>query len=132
MEDLLGKALGAIAAFCESVAISEIRILQCDVVVTVDEWVRVEELEAYEIRGMGGSDMSAALVRLADDPEVESVIVLTDGDIAYPNEEPPYRLLWALVGDDRYGVPMGADLSDGDCDFRERFRYGRSVVLDLD
>ena len=60
------------------------------------------ELEAHGwrpgviLRGYGGSDMSPAMLHLADDPRVEAVIVLTDGDIAYPPAAMPYDVLWVL------------------------------------
>ena len=41
--------------------------------------------------------MSPAMDQLADDPEVAAVLVLTDGYISYPAEEPPYAVLWGLV-----------------------------------
>jgi hypothetical protein len=42
---------------------------------------------------------------LAGDPEVEAVIVLTDGDIAYPGEPMPYAVLWALTSPNDYFKP---------------------------
>ena len=40
--------------------------------------------------------MTPAMLQLAEDPQVESVIVLTDGLISYPADPPPYRVLWGL------------------------------------
>jgi hypothetical protein len=37
--------------------------------------------------------------RLAEDPEIKSAMILTDGYIYYPTIEPSYRLLWVLIGD---------------------------------
>lgn len=93
----LPPVLGIIGSFCENNDVGEVHILQCDVRVTADEWVAPEELRTYEIRGMGGSDMSPALEQLAEDPEVQTAIVITDGMIDYPNEEPPYHVLWAVI-----------------------------------
>ena len=73
------------------------RIIQCDVTVTVDEWVEAASLGEYRISGYGGSDMAPALVRLAEDPEVQSAIVITDGDIDYPESAPPFDVLWVLT-----------------------------------
>lgn len=100
MEDELPAVLGMIAAFGESAAVSVVHVLQCDVGVTVDEWLEPEALEHYEIRGFGGSDLTPALARLADDPSVEAAVVVTDGAIAYPAEPPLYAVLWAVVGSD--------------------------------
>ena len=54
--------------------------------------------------------MSPGLRRLAEDPEVEAALVLTDGYVDYPPEEMPYRVLWVLIGDDvspSYEPPYG-------------------------
>jgi predicted metal-dependent peptidase len=79
--------------------VSDVRLVQCDVTVTSDRWVEPEQLAEFEVSGFGYSDMSPAILHLAADPEVESVLVLTDGYIDYPKEPPPYRVLWALIGD---------------------------------
>lgn len=68
-----------------------------------------EELEHYVIHGFGGSDLSPALARLADDPGVEAVVVVTDGAIDYPAEPPPFAVLWAVVngGNPHFQPPYG-------------------------
>ena len=63
--------------------------MQCDVGVTADEWLDPEALLSYKVTGFGGSDMSPAMLQLADDPEVAAVLVLTDGYITFPAAEPP-------------------------------------------
>jgi predicted metal-dependent peptidase len=77
--------------------------------VTVDDRVSPDELAHYKIAGYGGSDMSPAMVYLADDPEVEAAVVLTDGYISYPASPMPYTLLWALTpgGDALFNPPYG-------------------------
>jgi hypothetical protein len=96
MSDDVPFALGAIADFCEAVGIDEIRLVQCDTAVTSDEMLSPTELAEYEISGYGGSDLTAALTKLGADPRVTAAIVITDGDIAYPNDPMPYAVLWAL------------------------------------
>jgi predicted metal-dependent peptidase len=97
MVNTLPKILGLLASFCEGAGVNQVHILQCDVGVTADEWLDPGELASYKITGFGGSDMSPAMDELADDPEVNAVLVLTDGYISYPAEEPPYAVLWGLV-----------------------------------
>jgi predicted metal-dependent peptidase len=80
--------------------VNQVHILQCDVGVTADEWLDPGELAGYKITGFGGSDMSPAMDELTADPEVDAVLVLTDGYIDYPAEEPPYSVLWGLVDGD--------------------------------
>lgn len=96
MADDIPVALGALADFSEAVGIDVIRIVQCDTVVTSDEELSSAELAEYEVKGYGGSDMTPALVALAEDPRVTAAVVITDGEIAIPAEAPPFALLWAL------------------------------------
>jgi predicted metal-dependent peptidase len=58
-----------------------------------------EDLAEFRIGGFGGSDMAPGINRLAEAPEIQSAMILTDGYIYYPTIEPPYRLLWVLIGD---------------------------------
>jgi predicted metal-dependent peptidase len=96
MTDEIPRALGAIADFCEGAGVDQVHLLQCDTDVSRDELVTPEELARYAISGYGGSDMSPAMLRLADDLEVEAAIVLTDGCITYPDAPMPYQVLWVL------------------------------------
>ena len=102
----LAKALGVIGYFCENAGVTQAHLLQCDVTVTRDEWLEPEQLQAYEIRGFGGSDMSPAMQQMAQDPEVEAVIVLTDGMIDYPSDPTPYDVLWAVCHDYELDPPF--------------------------
>jgi predicted metal-dependent peptidase len=98
MVDFLPRALGAIAAFCDAGGVGEVRVVQCDIEVTSDRWVEPPELAEFQVAGFGYSDMSPGLLHLAEDPEVEAALLLTDGYIEYPAEPMPYRLLWGLIG----------------------------------
>lgn len=89
-------ALGAIADFCEAAGIDDIRLVQCDTVVTSDEMLSPGELADYQVSGYGGSDLTPALMTLAEDPRVTAAVVITDGDISYPSEGVPFAVLWAL------------------------------------
>jgi predicted metal-dependent peptidase len=99
MTDFLPRALGAISFFAEGAGVAEVHVLQCDEEVTHDDWVDPEDLAEFRVGGFGGSDMAPGINRLAEDPEVLSVLVLTDGYIYYPSAEPPFRVLWVLIGD---------------------------------
>ena len=108
MGQTLGRALGVIASFCAGAGVNEVRVVQCDEQVTSDEVVTVDGLERYPVRGFGGSDMSPALWHLASDPQVEAAIVITDGDVAYPETPMPYPVLWVLTENaDRFTPPYG-------------------------
>lgn len=97
MLSTLPHILGLLASFCEGAGVTQVHVMQCDVGVTADDWLDPAELAAYRVTGFGGSDMSPAMDALADDPEVSAVLVLTDGLISYPADEPPYAVLWGLV-----------------------------------
>jgi predicted metal-dependent peptidase len=96
MSDEIPLALGAIADFCDMAGVDEIRVVQCDTVVTSDEVLAPAALAEYAISGYGGSDLTPALAALAEDPRVSAAIIITDGDISYPAEPMPYAVLWAL------------------------------------
>jgi predicted metal-dependent peptidase len=116
MVDILPRALGAIAYFAESSGVAEVHLVQCDIEVTNDDWVEPQRLEEYNIRGFGYSEMAPGMNHLAEDPEVRATLVLTDGYIDYPAVEPPFSVLWVLIGSyDREFEP----------------RYGDVVYMDL-
>jgi predicted metal-dependent peptidase len=115
MIEELPRALGAIADFCEAVAVDRIRLLQCDVAVTSDETLSPPELARYQVSGFGGSDLTPAMELLAADPQVRAAAVITDGDIQFPTAAMPYAVLWVLPPTRSAGFAPG---------------YGRIVVMD--
>ena len=96
MSDEIPHALGAIADFCDAVGVDQVRLIQCDTAVTADESIDPAQLENYPVSGYGGSDLTPAMEHLSRDPVVRAVIVITDGEIDYPREAPPYSVLWVL------------------------------------
>lgn len=98
MADDIPFAIGAIADFCEATGTDDIRVIQCDTTVTSDERLSPAELAEYQVRGYGGSDLTAAFAALVEDPRVAAVIVITDGDIAYPKDAMPFAVLWVVPG----------------------------------
>jgi predicted metal-dependent peptidase len=96
MAEEIPRALGAIADFCEAVAVDRIRLLQCDVAVTSDETLSPTELAHYHVAGFGGSDLTPAMELLAADPQVTAAAIITDGDIQFPADPMPYAVLWVL------------------------------------
>jgi predicted metal-dependent peptidase len=97
MDEEIPRALGAIADFCDATGVDEIRLLQCDADVTGDDRLSPTELTRFQVNGYGGSDLSPALMRLAADPQVKAAAVITDGDIAFPDEPLPFDVLWILT-----------------------------------
>lgn len=90
------RALGAIADFCEAVGVDRIRLVQCDTEVGRDEILSPLELARWQVTGYGGSDLTPAMQRLAEDNETTAAVVITDGDIDYPQKPVPYTVLWVL------------------------------------
>jgi len=115
MAEEIPRALGAIADFCDSVAVDQIRLLQCDVIVTSDELLSPTELAQHAVTGYGGSDLTPAMELLAADPQVRAAAIVTDGDVQYPADPMPYAVLWLL--------PPGRSAA-----FHPG--YGRVVVMD--
>jgi predicted metal-dependent peptidase len=113
MSDEIPRALGAIADFCDAVAVDQIRLVQCDTAVTSDQFLSPAEVAIHTIAGYGGSDLSPALHHLAEDPHVKAVVVLTDGEIEYPKEKMPYDVLWLLPanGSPSFHPPYGVVLA---------------------
>jgi predicted metal-dependent peptidase len=107
MRGEIAHALGSIMAFGRGANIEAVRILQCDNAVTADDIVDIEDLATFEVSGFGGSDMSPAMLHLAEDPQVTAVVVITDGYIDYPELAPPYEVLWVVYDNDDFSPPYG-------------------------
>jgi predicted metal-dependent peptidase len=107
MTNELPRALGAIGEFCDAAGVDQVRLLQCDAAVTADEILTPFELGEREIAGYGGSDLSPAMLRLAEDPQVRAAVVITDGDIAYPQAAMPYEILWVTTAASAFRPPYG-------------------------
>jgi len=101
------RALGAIAEFCEAMGVDCVRVVQCDTEITADAVVTPDELATFEVSGFGGSDLTPAMLAFADDPRVTAAVIVTDGDIEYPREDVPYRVLWVLPARGSFAPPYG-------------------------
>jgi predicted metal-dependent peptidase len=96
MAEEVPRALGAIADFSEAAGVDRIHLIQCDTEVGRDEVLSPAEVSRWQVSGFGGSDLTPAMLRLGEDPEAQVAIVLTDGDIDYPEQPVPYSVLWVL------------------------------------
>jgi predicted metal-dependent peptidase len=96
MVEEVPRALGAIADFCEALGVETVHLIQCDTAVGSDEILAPAELAQWRVTGYGGSDLTPAMQRLGEDPEVGAAVVLTDGEIDYPEHAVPYNVLWVL------------------------------------
>lgn len=59
------------------------------------------------VQEYAGSDISPALLRLAEDQYVHAAIVLSRGFIAIPANPPPFDVLWVIVGGAQRAFPYG-------------------------
>ena len=101
MHHVLPGLLGVIASFAEANHMDQIHLIQADGHPAQDQWVEVSSLTEVELRGLADGDLVAPLGHLAKDPQVEAVVVVTDGAEPYPEEAPPFKILWAVPGPDR-------------------------------
>lgn len=100
--------LGTIKSFCENAGVSEIHMIQCSDQVAADDWLPIEALSNVQVCGGAGSDMSPAFERMSQDPEVESMLIITDGFIQYPSKAPDYAVLWAVIGGGSFQPAYGS------------------------
>jgi predicted metal-dependent peptidase len=108
------RALGAIADFCEAIGVDEVHLIQCDTEVGSDEVLAPAEVARWRVTGYGGSNLAPAMLRLAENAEVSAAIVLTDGEIDYPQSPMPYQVLWVLPAwqnPERFTPPYGRVIS---------------------
>ena len=113
MECDLPRMLGAIEHFGRGADVSQVHILQVDTDITDDDFIELDDLAHFQATGGGGSDMSPAMERLAQDPAVQHVLVLTDGWVDYPSSV-PYDVVWVVP-------PECADFSPS---------YGRVISIE--
>ncbi|MET0868797.1 MAG: VWA-like domain-containing protein [Pseudorhodoplanes sp.] len=111
MTDAIPTALGAIGDFCDAAGVDQVRIVQCDTAVTSDLTLSPDELGSLDVSGFGGSDLTAAMTELSADPEVTAVVIVTDGDIAFPADPPPFQVLWVLPQTSNFNPPYGRVLA---------------------
>ncbi|MFZ4759555.1 MAG: VWA-like domain-containing protein [Burkholderiaceae bacterium] len=96
MSEALAPALGALADACDALGIDAVRLVQCDAAVTSDVLVEPADLVRRRLDGWGGTDLTPAFEHLADDPGVQAVVALTDGELVPPDTPPPWALAWLL------------------------------------
>jgi predicted metal-dependent peptidase len=111
MTEAIPTALGAVGDFCDSAGVDQVRIVQCDTAVTSDVTLSPDELTSFDVSGFGGSDLTAAMTRLGGDPQVTAVVIVTDGDIAFPAAPPPFQVLWVLPQMSNFNPPYGRVLT---------------------
>ena len=98
MWDALPVVLGHIQAFGMSAGVKSVRLVESVEDCRIDSIMDISELGQYKMSLADGSDIRPCMLKLAEDPSVETVLVLTDGYIYYPPaEDIPYNVVWALT-----------------------------------
>jgi len=111
MYNNLSKALAAIAQFCANNNVDTVRVIQADATVQKEEFVTPEDLEnSFQIVGLGGTDFDSTFAYLSEDPDIESVVILSDGYFS-PPPEPPFNVLWAITGNYQPNFPYGTRIN---------------------
>ena len=120
MNGYIPRILEQISSFARNTGLAQAHIMQCDTRITADEFVDIDRLDKYRISGYGDSDMSPAMRKLAEDPDVTSVLVITDGYIDHPPAWAiPYDVLWCLPESSRaisfpYGKVIHIPIPEGE------------------
>ena len=98
------RELGGILGAADRV---RLRVLEFDTRVTQERTLdegQLHALDAWQCLGGGGSDSRPVFDRLRETPP-QLLVVLTDGDIAVPEQAPGYAVIWCLT--DRGRQPAG-------------------------
>lgn len=100
----IGKILTVVHDACEK--LGRVSVVSCDAAATEPvEITNVEDLREH-LRGGGGTDMIEG-IRVASEaatpPDV--ILVVTDGDTPWPEEEPEIPVVVVLTRNSRYGGP---------------------------
>jgi len=104
--ELLATFLGELQSITQQYPNYEIDLITADMKVQSHEVYLPGELLNYEIKGRGGTDFRPVfeyIDRFIDHPTL--LLYFTDGMGHYPEDEPPYDLLWIMP--ERREVPFG-------------------------
>ncbi len=109
---MMGEPLVAAASEMQGVlAAAGAAVTVCTVDAAVHGLKEVGSLEEAlkMMTGGGGTDMEPGIRALAErKPQPEVTIVLTDGYIPNPGDEPPFRVVWCIVGGNKtFTAPWG-------------------------
>lgn len=97
MHGEMSRALGVIAKACDAVGVDVVRVVECDVTVSADACLSPAELELHRIRGFGGTELTPALERLAEDADVHAVVVITDSEREIAPRAWPFEVFCLLT-----------------------------------
>lgn len=118
--DELRRGLGEIVGAVQDVAPKRLTVAYCDAAVqhadTFDQPGEAELKASFQRHGAGGTSMPAGLKWFKRNrPNVKAVIVYTDGETSFGEEEDfPFPVLWAITNP------------------RIRAPWGRTIFIDLD
>jgi predicted metal-dependent peptidase len=89
----------------------ELMIIACDAAVHGVWYLRPGDELPKAVGGGGGTDFRPAFKRVEeDDFQPDCLVFFTDTWGTFPNEEPPYPVVWGVVGVTDYDLPWGKAL----------------------
>lgn len=98
--DVWGQFLDESQAVLDECQPEKLTFLQCDCAIATRAEYQPGDTIPRLVGGGGGSDTSPVFDELAKDGELPLCCVyLTDGYISYPEEPPPYPVLWIMTTD---------------------------------
>lgn len=119
--DTLGEALVEINGVLEAVG-SNVTVAVCDADVHGMKEVRSVQEAAALLKGGGGTDMTPGMRAFAEKkPMPDVLVILTDGYIGdgFMQREPPYRVVWVIIGSNEMPCPYGERVFISADDVRE-------------
>lgn len=103
----IGKILTVVHDACEK--LGKVSVVSCDAAATEPVECRTVEDLREHLRGGGGTDMVEG-IRVASEASTppDAIVVVTDGDTPWPDEEPEIPVVVVLTRRSRYGGPPPA------------------------
>jgi predicted metal-dependent peptidase len=106
-DDDIGAGLACVWDACE--VLGRVSVVSCDADASEPVEIRhVDELQEH-LRGGGGTDMCVGIDRAAE-RNPDAIVVVTDGDTPWPEDEPDVPLVIVLTRDTHCDIPPWADV----------------------
>lgn len=119
--DTLAAALSEVSGVLDAVG-ANVTVAVCDADVHGMKEVRSVQDAAKLLKGGGGTDMTPGMKAFAEKkPMPDVLVILTDGYIGagFMQHEPPYRVIWIVIGGNDLPCPYGERIFITADDIRE-------------
>ena len=86
---------------------AELNVIICDAEVhSVTKIMKDNDLKTLDLKGGGGTS-SLPVFKYLEDKDPDILVYLTDLYIDFPDEEPPYPVIWAVINNESGTAPWG-------------------------